>query len=125
MEMEDPDLYTRISDIIIDQLNAKIFKKYHPNIKWLQSGDEIIDIGCGPGKFTVKILDEYYPSTIKKVYATDVSRNMINFASKTYSNNPKITFDILDIGKDLPDNLLGHFDHLVSSFCIHRVKDQK
>lgn len=123
--MDNPELYAKISDTIINQLSEKVLKKYYSNMKWLENGDdEIIDIGCGPGKLTVKMLNEFYPSKIKKIIATDVSRNMIEFASKTYKY-PKITFDILDISKQLPEKFLGHFDHLVSAFCLHRINDQK
>lgn len=48
--------------------------------------DSVLEIGCGPGKWT-KIMSEF----VKKITAVDISNKMINEAKK-YCNNPKIKF---------------------------------
>lgn len=43
----------------------------------LQPGDTVIDIGCGPGRFAVE-----FAHSVKEVYASDISQNMIDLAKK-------------------------------------------
>ena len=74
------------------------------------SNATVLEIGCGPGNITRRILD-WNPNL--KVLATDVSVNMIDLARR---NNPNIDVQILDC-RNLR-TIRDKFDGIICGFTI-------
>lgn len=82
----------------------------------VQSPDDIIDIGCGPGNST-DILNKRYPNAA--VVGADNSENMLEAARENYQN---IEFLFCDASKEL--NSIGRkFDVVFSNACIQWIPD--
>lgn len=79
--------------------------------KLLPENPQILELGCGPGVITQKLL-EYRPDC--SILATDISPNMI---LKAQGLLPSVHFEVMD-ARDV-SNLTMTFDGLVVGFCIH------
>lgn len=54
----------------------------------------------------------------------DISKDMIEFAKKTYKSNERLKFEVLDIQtKSLPKKYISGFDHIFSFFTLHWCYD--
>lgn len=95
---------------------------YAVNIKWKKSNNRIMDVGCGDGSIT-KILMNYVPTDFKLV-GSDISKNIVKFANKHYSNE-KTSFVVLDISGCLPESMKSNFDLVFSFYALHWVLDQR
>lgn len=77
------------------------------------SGKDVLDLGCGSGLFTIKLLNWG-----AKPVGIDVSEEMVKVARKSFS---EISFDVGDAEKlPYPDN---SFDIVTSSLVLHYMKD--
>ena len=101
-----------------DKINANnlienpIIKKMMPNI----DGKTILDLGCGDGN-----MDKYFVKNgAKKVFALDISQNMINEAKKV-NFDPKITYQVKKM--ENLSSINQKFDIVYSSLAFHYVKD--
>lgn len=83
-----------------------------------------MDVGCGPGDVTCQILKPMLPDSYQKMIAVDVSENMIRDASEKYVD-PKLEFQVMDIGGEIPREFVGGFDHVFSLHCLQYIQDQK
>lgn len=85
-----------------DDLNAVEFLISKDAIK---KGDDVLDIGCGPGKYSMK-----FAEIANTVTAVDISPNMLKYAKEnvenagfnnvTFKNTPWQTFDVKEAGWD-------------------------
>lgn len=78
--------------------------------KLLPENPQILELGCGPGVITPKLL-EYRPDS--SILATDISPNMI---LKAQSLLPSIQFQVMD-ARDI-HQISMKFDGIVAGFCI-------
>ncbi|OXU24821.1 hypothetical protein TSAR_005469 [Trichomalopsis sarcophagae] len=86
---------------------------------------QCIDIGCGPGSVTRRLLLPKLP-TNTSVVGGDVSKKMIDFARTTHADEKRLSFTELDISAEkLPPHLIGGFDNAVSFYCLHWCPDAR
>ena len=90
------DLYNNTYDLICSSVNIVNAK--------------ILEIGCGPGNITKYLLSKRPDFNI---FGIDVAPNMIELAR---INNPKATFEIMDIRKI--SELKMKYDGIVCGFCL-------
>jgi len=86
-------------------------------MRMIEQGSRVVDVGCGTGRFVLKIADR-----VKKVIGVDLSAKNINFANylKSNSNNNKINFihtDAMHLSKVLEEK----FDYATISYVIHEM----
>ncbi len=86
-------------------------------MRMIEQGSRVVDVGCGTGRFVLKIADR-----VKKVIGVDLSAKNINFANylKSNSNNNKINFihtNAMYLGKVLEEK----FDYATISYVIHEM----
>ena len=88
-------------------------KQYFTGILGDLSGKKVLDIGCGSGRITRKLLDKG-----ADLVAADISEEMLKRLKKKFRNLTTIKADI----EDLPfeDN---SFDVVVATFVIVHLKD--
>lgn len=86
-----------------------------------------LDIGCGPGSYTLQHLLPRLPPWCTKVVAVDNSEAMLEFARENNAD-PKIEYRTLDLSKD--DDVLrfsvehGPFQRVYSFITLHWLADQ-
>lgn len=50
----------------------------------------------------------------------DISKPMIEYAKKTYQDDERLSFQLLDIETmDLPKDTLDQFNNVLSFYCLH------
>ncbi|XP_070166753.1 juvenile hormone acid O-methyltransferase-like isoform X2 [Polyergus mexicanus] len=88
----------------------------------IQMSGKCMDIGCGPGDITKNVLlPALNPNTV--ITGTDISKNMIEFAKKTYGDG-RLQFEVLDIQtKCLPEKYISRFDHIFSFNALNWCYD--
>lgn len=86
----------------------------------LQGDESLLDIGCGDGKITAKLSQTLSRG---KVVGIDVSRDMIELASKNFPQDqyPNLIFKQMDA---TAISLSENFDIAFSNATLHWVKDQ-
>lgn len=86
---------------------------------------QFLDVGCAGGDFTHDVLLQKC-GPCKRLVGVDLSVDMIEHARKNYAH-PKLTFDVLDIRKDVSLFLKSHgpFQRVYSFYCLHWVRDQE
>ncbi|XP_076628284.1 juvenile hormone acid methyltransferase [Colletes latitarsis] len=78
-----------------------------------------IDVGCGPGEVTKRLLLPKLPSGVEVVGA-DISKPMIDYARNKYRDEKRLSFTYLDIQtEELPNEHVGQYNNLFSFFCFH------
>lgn len=98
-------------------LQYKASKKFFNDLPL--KGDEIIlDIGCGTGLLTSEMAQR---APQGEVIGIDSSESMIVFANEHHSQ-PNLKF-VLMRAEEL--NFSFNFDVIISSFCIHWIKDKQ
>lgn len=78
----------------------------------LPSNPKILEIGCGTGALTRKLLDRVSDGSF---YITDISADMIE-TCRGNINDPRLTFDVMD--GEHPDEDAGTYDLIVSSLAF-------
>nr|UJH41150.1 juvenile hormone acid methyltransferase-5 [Pardosa pseudoannulata] len=110
MQLYDAKLFL---ESVIPKLNSSI-----------QNQDIVMDIGCGPGKTSSKILLSAFPR-VKKMVGVDVSADMIEFARKNNAHK-KIEYHVADI-EDRYTILKWsqQISTVTSILCFHWLEKQK
>lgn len=86
---------------------------------------QFLDIGCGCGSVTRKILLPSSPDSVHRIVGIDICSNMVAFA-REHNAHPKLAYEELDITEDVSQLLekYGLFDRLYVFNSLNRVKDQ-
>lgn len=94
--------YTELHDQIFDIVHAR-------------EGVTALDLGCGTGKLTARLLEAGHPVT-----GVDFSENMLAAARK---NAPGAAFVQAEL-KEVPEKLPGQtFDCIVAAYALHHLPD--
>lgn len=92
------------------------------------TGCQFIDVGCGPGTFTLKQLLPRLPSRCQLLVAVDNSEAMLEFARENRAH-PRIEYRALDLASvdDTSDFVreYGRFQRVYSFLAIHWTADQR
>jgi len=95
--------YTELHDQIFDIVHAR-------------EGVTALDLGCGTGKLTVRLLEAGHPVT-----GVDFSENMLAAARE---NAPGAAFVQAEL-KEVPEKLAGQtFDCIVAAYSLHHLPDE-
>ena len=95
--------YTELHDQIFDIVHAR-------------EGVTALDLGCGTGKLTARLLEAGHPVT-----GVDFSENMLAAAGK---NAPGAAFVQAEL-KEVPEKLAGQtFDCIVAAYALHHLPDE-
>ncbi|XP_077544576.1 uncharacterized protein LOC144157627 [Haemaphysalis longicornis] len=88
---------------------------------------QCLEIGCGPGSFTLKYLLPSLPTWCQRLVAVDNAPAMLAFARENHAH-PKIEYQNLDLMSD--DEVAafvrehGHFQRVYSFLTLHWITDQ-
>ncbi|XP_037515512.2 juvenile hormone acid O-methyltransferase [Rhipicephalus sanguineus] len=93
-----------------------------------RNGCQFIDIGCGPGTFTLKQLLPRLPSRCQRLVAVDNSEAMLDFARENRAH-PRIEYRALDLtSEDAAARFVrehGRFQRVYSFLTMHWTADQR
>jgi len=90
-------------------------------------GNRVLDLGCDPGIMTKEVLMPSVPEDFVLLVGADMSVNMIQYASETYTH-PKVRFTQFDLSKDMEKTSQlrpSGFDKIFSFFLLHWIPDQR
>ncbi len=79
-----------------------------------QTGERVLDVGCGPG-FVI----EYMPQV--EYVGTDIDRRYIDYANKRYGNRGK--FHCVELNRDNADQF-RNFDLILLNGVLHHIDDE-
>ena len=125
-EMNKPKLFADSGENLTAKEVTKVLSKYINKMSW-KTGDRVLDLGCGPGSVTTKVLMPRLPADFGLLVGADLSADMIQYASETYTH-PKLRFIQFDLAKDIENTsqlLLSSFDKIFSFFCLNWIPDQR
>lgn len=111
----DYDENSQLQKTIANNFLAIVYQKFSA----LKPNSILLDIGCGNGKITRSLLNNFPGITIVGI---DSSADMIGFANEHYSNE-KVSFYI-DKAEELKTITEESIDAITSFSCLHWVKDQ-
>ncbi|XP_076766733.1 juvenile hormone acid methyltransferase [Xylocopa sonorina] len=85
----------------------------------LEMNGKCIDIGCGPGDVTKRlILPKLSPEA--ELVGADILKSMVNHARQKYRDEKRLSFFQLDIeATELPNDQLGQYTNALSFYCLH------
>lgn len=81
---------------------------------------QILEIGAGTGGTTKFLLDKLLDAEIDFIYTfTDISSSLVAQAKKKFGHLKNVRFRVLDIEKEVPAELCGQYQTVISTNCIH------
>lgn len=127
--MEAPSKYSDYNRI--QRRDAQfILNEYEERMQWRKDGtDTVLDVGCGTGDLTIDIILTQMPKKFGKLVGVDISQEIIEYAKRTHQRE-NIYFEVLDIESDDDDiqrfskKHPDRFDHVMSFYCLHWVRNQ-
>jgi juvenile hormone acid methyltransferase len=123
--MIDPKLYDS-SQLGTTIEATKVLSEYIKSMSW-KTGDRVLDVGCGPGRVTTQVLLPSLPENFGLLVGADLSADMIQYASKTYTHT-KLRYTQFDLVKDIGNTSQlqpSDFDKIFSFFVLHWIPDQR
>jgi ubiquinone/menaquinone biosynthesis C-methylase UbiE len=125
-EMNDAKLYeASCHDISVREV-TRVLPEYIKSMSW-KTGDQVLDLGCGPGTMTKLVLMPRLPEDFGLLGGADLSANMIQYASEKYTHS-KLRFTQFDLAKDIGNTSQlrpSSFDKIFSFFCLHHIPDHR
>ncbi|KAH8266626.1 hypothetical protein KR018_003824 [Drosophila ironensis] len=121
--MNQASLYQHANQV--QRHDAKlILDEFASTLQWRPDGeDTLLDVGSGSGNVLMDFVRPLLPIRGQLV-GTDISSQMVGYASKHYQGEERTRFQVLDIGCEmLPPELGGQFDHVTSFYCLHWVQN--
>lgn len=122
--MNDAALYAKANSF--QRVSTKkVLDEFEHLLQW-QKDDSVLDIGCGTGDATIELILPLLPSTFSRLLGCDKSDEMVQYAQLHFGRTPKMIFEKLDITENVDEFLtkFGTFDHVVSFYCLHWVRNQ-
>jgi tRNA (cmo5U34)-methyltransferase len=117
---EAAERYARTADIIIPERKEILSIISRLAIETGPKNPKIIDLGCGLGDLTAKVL-ELKPDA--EVLMLDFSDEMIRRSSERFRGNKNIIVVKQDLNQGILDKTEGRiFDAIISCFAIHHVE---
>lgn len=85
---------------------------------------KILEIGAGTGGTTKALLNQLasLPDLYLEYTFTDISSSLLNLARKKFKSYDFIKYQVLDIEQEPSPELLGQYDIVISSNCIHATR---
>ncbi|KAL2783208.1 hypothetical protein BJX66DRAFT_345151 [Aspergillus keveii] len=85
---------------------------------------EILEIGAGTGGTTAFLVSQLaaIPGVKFNYTFTDLSSSLVTLARKRFASHPFMRYSTLDIEKNPPEEVLGKYDIILSSNCIHATR---
>nr|UKF18817.1 juvenile hormone acid O-methyltransferase [Sogatella furcifera] len=104
--------------------SANVLNQLKSKLQW-EDNETIMDVGCGPGNVTAKLLQAIVPNDAK-IVGVDISPNMVEHAQKKYGNN-NLHFCTLDFGSEniRQEFELESFSKIFSFYCLHWIQNQR
>ncbi|XP_054714391.1 juvenile hormone acid O-methyltransferase-like [Uloborus diversus] len=120
--MEDPQLYSQSSPFQIRDA-SQVLGIYHKRMASQDIPDIVLDIGCGSGDVTSRILAPAL-GQFELILGVDKSRKMVEYANQ-HSEDDNIHYEVLDIAGDITEfrEDWGTFTKIFSFYCLHWVKN--
>ena len=85
---------------------------------------KILELGAGTGGTTKYLLEKLASTKHKFTYTfTDLSSSLVAAAKRKFAKYPFMCYDVLDVEKDPEPQLVGSYDVIISTNCIHATKD--
>ena len=104
------EVQKEVGQLLLDFFEKKFPKKQNYNI--YENPISLVDLGCGTGEFSKKIISNF---SIDKIKLIDISSEMIN-CSKGKIKEKKVEFLVCDFDKYFE---LTEFDLIVSNMALH------
>ena len=123
--MNDAKLYSSCHELQTRDATS-VLSQYINSMSW-NTGDRVLDLGCGPGGVTSQVLMPRLPADFGLLVGADLSADMIQHASKTYTHS-KLRFAQFDLAKDVGNTSQlrsSGFDKIFSFYCLHWIPDQR
>lgn len=84
----------------------------------------IIELGAGTGGTTSLLLEHIATTAQAFEYTfTDLSPSLVAAAKRIFGGRSFMRYQVLDIEKSPVDDLVGHFDIVISTNCIHATRN--
>ncbi|KAL4957579.1 hypothetical protein BDW69DRAFT_180503 [Aspergillus filifer] len=84
----------------------------------------ILELGGGTAGTTGHILDHFVRCGIPFTYTfSDISGSFVAAAKKKFAGRNYINYQVIDIEKDPVDSLVGQYNAIISTNCIHATKN--
>ncbi|KAF2135593.1 uncharacterized protein K452DRAFT_260436 [Aplosporella prunicola CBS 121167] len=90
------------------------------------SGSEcrILELGAGTGGTTKHIVEQLSRKGVPFTYTfSDLSPSLVAAAKRKFSGNSSMKYMVLDVEKAPPTDVLGQYDIVISTNCIHATRD--
>jgi len=124
-EMNNVKLYVSSHELPKTE-SAEPLSEYLKLMSW-KPGDRVLDLSCGPGSVTKKVLMPRLPADFGLLVGADLSADMIQYARKTYTHS-KLRFTQFDLAKDIGNTSQlqpSDFDKIFSFYCLNWIQDQR
>ncbi|XP_059607464.1 juvenile hormone acid O-methyltransferase-like isoform X2 [Phlebotomus argentipes] len=106
----------------IREHHTKIYLDNYGHLLTWKPNEFILDIGCGSGDITHKLIYPLLPEDFQQLVCSDISGDLLEVAEIQFKGIPKVSFDILDICSELKDHWKDKFNHIFSLYCLMWVK---
>ncbi|KAH6942249.1 hypothetical protein HPB50_002069 [Hyalomma asiaticum] len=120
----NPDHYAKYS-YYPSQVDEEVLRKTRFRGP-LNEDQQVLEVGCGPGKFTREFLLPHC-QPCKRLVATDIHPGMVDYAKEHFSHEA-IIYDVLDIATPNLSSFLeryGKFDRVFAFLTFHMVQNHR
>jgi juvenile hormone acid methyltransferase len=124
--MNDPKLYDKVCHELSAREVTEVLSVYIKRMSW-KTGERVLDLGCGPGGVTTKVLLPRLPADFGLLVGADNSTDALQYASNTYAH-PKLKFTQFDVVKDIDKTSQlqpSSFHKIFCFFCLHWISDHR
>ncbi len=119
--VSDEELVKRMISSHDDRFDDAFWSYFNEFVDpFLNSGAQIVDVGCGPGLF-LRDLRQRYPEA--KLFGSDVTLAMIDYAEEVTYSGPKPEYKLHDITEDLLPFADGQVNLLSMVAVLHVLDD--
>lgn len=125
--MQNADVYVELNQNTAKYSNIQQFLKHHEELMTWRPEEVVLDVGCGPGDVTARVLQQWLPADFRCMLGVDVSGKIIKHAQSVNAND-KLEFLTVDIGSDVSEIVRDEkyadgFDKVFSFYVLHWLQD--